>query len=118
VVLQFGCAANPAVEASSEALKALHGKYARRGLVVLAIYDASLSPEETARQVRAQELPYAAGIVQETPQLGWNGPAFRGYGVNALPAVFVIGRDGRVRAIDLAAGELEEKVRDLLTERE
>jgi peroxiredoxin len=116
VVLQFATAYNPAVEAQNEVLKALHVKYASQGLVILAIYDASLSPQDTAAYVRAQGLPYPIGLVQGSRRLGWDRPAFKNYGVRSVPSLFVIGPQGRFRWVNPPLDELERRLRSLLEE--
>jgi protocatechuate 3,4-dioxygenase beta subunit len=117
VVLQFACAHNAAVEAVSRTLADLHRRYAGRGLVVLAIFDASLSARETAEYVRGQALPYPVGIVPATTQMGWDTPPFRQYGVDRLPGLFVIDRQGKVRLANAPSDRLEAAVRGLLASR-
>jgi len=113
VVLQFACAHNPAVEAETARLDALRRRFGRRGVTFLSIYDASLPAAETAAYVKARGITHAAGMVAATPQLGWNSPAFRSYGVNAVPSLFVIDRTGRIRAVDPSPTELEQTLQRL-----
>jgi Carboxypeptidase regulatory-like domain/Thioredoxin-like len=107
VLLQFASAYNPAVEAASEQLKALHRKYGGRGVSIMAIYDASLPAAETAAYVKARGLTYPAGIVPPSPQFGWNSASFKRYRVQSVPTLFLIDRQGKVRAVNPAPAELE-----------
>jgi hypothetical protein len=113
VVLQFACAHNPAVEAETARLDALRRRYGRLGVTFLSIYDASLPTAETAAYVKAQGITHPVGMVAASPQLGWNSPAFRSYGVSAVPSLFVIDRAGRVRAVDPSLLELEQMLQRL-----
>jgi protocatechuate 3,4-dioxygenase beta subunit len=107
VLLLFGTPHNPAVEAASEQLAALQRKYGRRGVAIMAIYDASLPAVETAAYVKARGLPYPAAIVPASPQLGWNSAPFKRYGVYSVPSLFLIDRQGRLRAVNPSREELE-----------
>lgn len=117
VLVQFACPYNPAVEESNKHLTELHKKYALKGLVILAIYDASLPAEEVAKYAKGQRLPYPVGIVPETPQLGWNSSAFKNYGVQSVPSLFLIDRKGRVRLVNPSFGELAKTLPTLLGRR-
>jgi len=107
VLLLFGTPHNPAVEAASEQLAALQRKYGRRGVAILAIYDASLPAAETAAYVKARGLPYPVAVVPASPQLGWNSAPFKRYGVHSVPSLFLIDRQGMLRAVDPSREELE-----------
>jgi protocatechuate 3,4-dioxygenase beta subunit len=107
VLLLFGTPHNPAVEAASEQLAALQRKYGRRGMAIMAIYDASLPAAETAAYVKARGLPYPVAIVPASPQLGWNSDPFKRYGVHSVPSLFLIDRQGTLRAVNPSLGELE-----------
>lgn len=109
VVLQFSGAYNRAARASNEALRALHARLQEAGradVVILAVYDASASAEEVATYAREVGLPFPIGLVEPGRSLGLDSAAFRAYGVRRLPAVFVIDRDGIVRAVDPTPGEV------------
>jgi Carboxypeptidase regulatory-like domain/AhpC/TSA family len=109
VVLQFSSAFNGAARASNAALKMLHTRLREAGrtdVVILAIFDASASAEEVASYARAEGLSFPIGLVEPGRSLGLDSAAFRAYGVRRLPAVFVIDRDGIVRAVDPTPGEV------------
>jgi protocatechuate 3,4-dioxygenase beta subunit len=117
VLLMFGAAYNPAVEAASEQLAALHRKYAGRGVAIMAIYDASLPAAETAAYVKARRLPYPVAIVPASPQLGWNSTPFKRYGVYSVPSLFLIDRQGTLRAVNPPREELEAALGKLVSRR-
>jgi protocatechuate 3,4-dioxygenase beta subunit/peroxiredoxin len=109
VVLQFSGAYNRAARASNEALRTLHARLQEAGrtdVAILAIYDASASAAEVAAYAREEGLPFPIGLVEPGRSLGLDSAAFRAYGVRRLPAVFVIDRDGIVRAVDPMPGEV------------
>lgn len=116
VLLQFGAAHNPAVEATARQLEALTRRYGGR-VAVVALYDASLPAKELAAYARARNLRHLVGVVAPSPGLGWDSPAFRRYGVHAVPSLFLIDRRGRVRAVNPAPEVLERQVRRLLQAR-
>jgi protocatechuate 3,4-dioxygenase beta subunit len=107
VLLLFATPHNPAVEAASAQLAALHRKYAGRGVEIIAIYDASLPAAETAAYVKARGLPYPVAIVPASPQLGWNSAPFKRYGVHSVPSLFLIDRQGTLRAVNPSREELD-----------
>lgn len=117
VLLLFGTPHNPAVEAASAQLAALHRKYAGRGLAIIAIYDASLPAAETAAYVKARSLPYPVAIVPASPQLGWKSAPFKRYGVHSVPSLFLIDRQGTLRAVNPSRDELEAVLGKLVSRR-
>ncbi len=46
---------------------------------------------------------------------GWNSPLAKQYGVRAIPATFLIGRDGKIAAVDVRGMGLEPAVKQALT---
>jgi peroxiredoxin len=113
VVLQFSSAYNRAARASNEALKALHARLREAGrndVVILAVYDASAPADEVAAYARSEGLPFPIGLVEPSRNLGVDSAAFRAYGVRRLPALFVIDRDGILRAIDPDGEELARRL--------
>jgi hypothetical protein len=113
VVLQFSSAYNRAARASNEALKALHARLREAGrndVVILAVYDASAPADEVAAYARSEGLPFPIGLVEPSRNLGVDSAAFRAYGVRRLPALFVIDRDGILRAIDPDHEELARRL--------
>jgi peroxiredoxin len=117
VLLQFATPHNPAGEACGERLHALQRKYARAGLTLVTLYDASLPAAETAAYLKRRGVTSPAAIVPSTPQLGWNSAPFKRYGVRAVPALFLIDRSGRVRAVGSSVAELEPAIERLARSR-
>ena len=109
-MLQFSSAYNPAAQAVNEALKALSAALKaadRQDVVILALYDRSVPAADVAAYARAEGLPFPIGIVAGAPSLGAGSPAFRAYGVRQLPTVFLIDREGVVRAVNPSPDELK-----------
>ena len=52
-------------------------------------------------------------MVAATSQLGWNSAAFKSYGVQAVPDLFVIDGKGRIRAVNPSPTELEQELQRL-----
>jgi hypothetical protein len=105
VVLLFSSAHNPAANATNAALKALHAALAaarREDVVILAFYDGSFPAEEVADYARREALPFPIGLGEPRT----DGPTFEAYGVDLLPALFVIDGQGIVRAVDPSPEEI------------
>jgi hypothetical protein len=103
VVLPFSSAYNRAAQASNAALKKLHAALQARGrddVVILALYDASAGADEVAAYAAAEGLRFPIGLVEATRNLGADSASFRAYGVRQLPTLFVIDREGIVRAVN------------------
>ena len=47
---------------------------------------------------------------------GWNSAAAAKYGVEAIPATFLLNKDGIIVAVDLEGKALEEKIKGLIAE--
>src|SRR5207237_10902649 len=109
VLLQFSSAYNPAAKASNEALKSLDTALKAAGrsdVVILALYDSSASAAEVEEYARSEGLPFPIGLVVPSPNAGPDSAPFQAYGVQSLPAVFLIDPDGIVRAVDPTREEL------------
>lgn len=109
VLLQFSSAYNRAAVASNAALKALSArlKAAGRGdVVILALYDSAAPAGEVEAYARSEGLLFPIGLVEETRNQGLDSAAFKAYGVRHLPTVFLIDREGMIRAVDPTREEL------------
>jgi hypothetical protein len=108
VLLQLSAAYNAAARDGNALLRELHTELARQGrqdVVIMALYDRSASAEEVAAYARAERLPYPIGIVAEPSGPGRES-VFAAWGARQLPALFVIDREGRVRAVNPSREEL------------
>jgi thiol-disulfide isomerase/thioredoxin len=73
-------------------LQALHDKYSARGLTVIGISIDEGGPAKVQRYVRSKKFTYP--IVMDDAK----DPAWDAYKVKAIPAAFLLDRDGRVVA--------------------
>lgn len=96
-------------------LQALHQQYHAAGLTVLQIVDHSIPPEELEPLAREMGIPYPLGWVEPSRDLGWSSPAFGHYGVQTVPAFFLIDKQGVLRH-EGDGSRLEKRIQDLLLE--
>lgn len=92
-------------------LQALHDRYRARGFTVLGVSIDEGGPAKVKKFVRGK-YTYPIAMDSETA------PAWEAYRVKAVPAAFLIDRDGRIVAQwtgRFAAAELEQKLAALLT---
>jgi peroxiredoxin len=115
VLLAFCPAYSPAGRDLLPQLQALHEQHGAAGLTVVQVVDGSATPEELETFVREAHLTYPFASVEPASSLGWGGQTFGDYGVESVPAVFLIDKQGMLRYADVAEG-LEEKVKGLLAE--
>jgi hypothetical protein len=109
VLLQFSSAYNSAAKASNAALAALSARLkaaSRDDIVILALYDSSSSAAEVESYARAEGLPFPIGLIEPGHGGEMDSPTVQAYGVRHLPTLFLIDRDGIIRAVDPAPQEL------------
>lgn len=94
-------------------LEALHRKHADRGLTVVGISIDEGGPSKVRKFVASKKITYPIAVDSE------RGPAWEAFRVKAVPAAFLIDRQGRIVAQWTGAPaqvrELESKLQDLLT---
>jgi len=92
-------------------LKATYEAYHDKGFEVIGI---SLDEEKEALEafVKERELPWPQDFTGD----GWSTPLAQKYGINSIPATFLIGKEGKVVATDLRGPALEEAVVKALEE--
>ncbi|RYG66066.1 TlpA family protein disulfide reductase [bacterium] len=101
----------PCIQALPE-VKSAYNKYHARGLEVVGI---SLDEDESALTafLKKQKMSW--------PQIfdgkGWKTPIAQTYGVRAIPFTLLIGRDGKVAAVNPPEGQLEKAVQKALSAR-
>jgi peroxiredoxin len=86
-------------------LKKLHDEYADQGLVVVSI-SFDRSADATRRYAAEKQMSWTQIWAEKANK----GPLAELYGVNAIPATFLIGPEGKVVAKDLRGDELQEAV--------
>ncbi|MBI1781554.1 MAG: TlpA family protein disulfide reductase [Sphingobacteriales bacterium] len=87
----------------------LYKKYKSKGLE---IYGLSIDEEKDRwlGAVKRDKLSWP----QVVDNKGWDAPSTLTYGVEAIPANFLLDKEGKIIAIDLEGQELEKKIKSLL----
>lgn len=87
----------------------LYEKFKDRGLIIIGV---SIDEKKASWKaaVKKDQLPY----IQLNDPAGWQSPTAEKYGVEAIPATFLIDAKGIIRAIDAEGTELEQKISELL----
>lgn len=96
-------------------VQSVYAKFHEKGFEVLAI---SLDNTKDALTgfVAQRQLPWPQIFFDEEGKRGWANPLGRKYGINSIPATFLVGRDGKVRKLDVRGPALEPAVAELLNE--
>lgn len=111
VILDFWASwCGPCKPANVE-LKKLYKKYKAKGLE---IYSVSIDDDEDRWKaaIKKQGLNW----LQVISPGGWASVAANAWGVEAIPANFIIDKNGVIRAIELSGKKLENKIKNLLKE--
>lgn len=120
VVLLYFWAPNTASIEKFPALIRFHRKYARDGLVIIAIHDSSLDKnaliEQSSKTINLSDIGFRLAIDSPVtgpsdPQMKGTGKTIAAYGVTKFPAQVLIGPDGKVQSFGV---ELPEKRINLL----
>jgi thiol-disulfide isomerase/thioredoxin len=89
-------------------VKKVYEKYHEQGFEIVGIsLDNSRAPLE--KFVAQHNMPWVQIIFSEKADMGWNNPLAKKYGVNSIPATFLISREGKVIARDLRGEAALEK---------
>jgi thiol-disulfide isomerase/thioredoxin len=91
-------------------LKRMHERHEDRGLTIIGV---SLD-RSTTREFRSWLQRQAIGWPQVRESGGFDSPLARTFAIDAVPASFVFGRDGRLHASGLRGTALEDRVAALL----
>jgi peroxiredoxin len=95
--------------ASNPGVVKLHRKYKAMGFE---IYGVSIDSKKSAwkKAIKQDKITYT----QVIDNGGWQSVAAAQYGVEAIPATFLLNKDGTIAAIDLEGKALENKIKELL----
>jgi peroxiredoxin len=102
----------PCVEELPNVLAA-YEKYHGDGFEVLGV-SLDTSRERLEKFVKQQNMPWPQVFFDEEEKRGWNSPAAREHGVNAIPATFLLDREGNVAATNLRGARVARTVAFLL----
>jgi WD40 repeat protein len=96
-------------------IKSMYADLHERGFEVVAI---SLDDEPTivAQFAKDQDIPWTMLSRGSADDSGLRHPMALKYGIETLPATFVLGRDGKIAAINLRGRALRNKIETLLSE--
>ena len=97
--------------ASLPAIKSAYDKFHDKGFEVIGI---SLDHAKDKAKVEAFLKEKKLTWPQSFDGKGWSTPLAASYGINAIPATFLVGKDGKIVAIGTHGGELETMLADLL----
>jgi peroxiredoxin len=87
----------------------LYKKYKQQGFEVFGV---SIDSEKNdwLKAIKKDKIPYT----QVNGDGGWNAAIANKYGVEAIPATFLLDKEGRIVAVDLEKQQLEDKIKELL----
>ena len=87
----------------------LYSKYHPKGLE---IYGVSIDDQGTnwKKAIEHDKLQW----IQVNDEKGWDAPSTLAYGVDAIPASFLVGKDGVVQKVNLVGWDLESEIKTLL----
>jgi peroxiredoxin len=103
ILLYFWSAPNTASLEKFSALTRFHRKYARDGLVIIAIHDSSLDKkaliEQSSKAINLSDIDFRMAIDSPvTEQNQGQGKTIAAYGVTTFPAHVLIGKDGKIQS--------------------
>jgi peroxiredoxin len=103
ILLYFWAAADTASLDKFPALLQFHRKYARDGLVIIAIHDSSIDKEsllkESSKTINLSDIDFRMAIDSPvTGQIQGQGKTIAAYGVTTFPAHVLIGKDGKIQS--------------------
>lgn len=87
----------------------LYAKYHQKGLEILGV-SLDANGEAWKAAIGQDGLPW----LQVNDNKGWNAASAAVYGVESIPASFLLDKDGVIRAVNLVGWQLESKIKTLL----
>ncbi|MFM2137706.1 MAG: hypothetical protein RJA57_13 [Bacteroidota bacterium] len=110
VLLDFWASWCGPCRVANKGLTKIYSRYHKKGFE---IYSVSLDndPDEWVRAIKKDKITWKQVIATGS----WNAPVARQWNIEAIPTTFLIGRDGRIIAMDLEGSALEKVLQKLLT---
>lgn len=90
-------------------VKANYAKYHDKGFEIIGV-SLDEDKEKIEAFVKKEAMPWAQSFSGE----GWQDPVAKKYGIMGIPAMFLIGKDGKVAAVNTRGPELGRKLEELL----
>lgn len=113
VVLDFwGIDCGPCVGALP-GVKRIWSQFKDRDVVVIGLHHADSDPKDVRKFVQEKNLAYPV-VIDASDNHASFGKTYRQYGVDAIPTVFVIGKDGKVVAAGIMIEDAFTKVGEML----
>ncbi|MFM2358443.1 MAG: hypothetical protein RLY16_436 [Bacteroidota bacterium] len=109
VIVDFWASWCGPCRAANPHMVALYNKFKDKGLVILGV-SIDDKPKAWKAAIKKDKLPYLQVIDPD----GWSATSAAKYGVEAIPATFLIDQNGLIAAIDEELPVLEKKVAQLL----
>jgi thiol-disulfide isomerase/thioredoxin len=94
-------------------VKAVYEKYHEQGFEVLAV-SFDQTKDALTRYVEQNKLPWPQIFFDEDGKRFWQNPLGQKYGINSIPATFLVDRDGNLQKIGVRGAALEPAVAEML----
>lgn len=95
-------------------VKSVYHKYKDKGFEVVGV-SLDNDKEDLEKFVKEREIPWTQILFEDEKDRGWKNPLARKYGINAIPAMFLVDRNGKVVSTSIRGEKaIEREVKRLL----
>ncbi len=91
-------------------IRSAYERYRRDARIEFISLDLDQSRDRAERFVRANKMEWQQGYLEQ----GWQNPVTKNFGVDAIPAIFLIDPEGKIVARGLRGSSIEATLSDLL----